>query len=151
VPSPPIVLHSAWLPTNDAAAFLGIHRRTLVRRARGGKIETREGEDGAVEYQVTPAMRAGGRATGGATGCHTPPMASGRATPPEGAPPAAILLSALSEALIRAGRAEAERDAARAELEAERDAHERTLAAARALEAAHVKRGRLLRRLAARG
>jgi hypothetical protein len=145
-----------WLPTDAAASALGIHRRTLVRRARAGLIDTRPGEAGTVLYAIPGGLEPGAA-----------PMAPSPDTTraPQGETPSpAILLAALAEALVRAGRAEAERDAARAtlanapaeldtaraELQAERAAHARTLAAALALEAAHVKRGAILRRLAAR-
>jgi len=39
-----------WLPTNAAAERLGIHRRTLQRRARSGEFWTRTGANGATEY-----------------------------------------------------------------------------------------------------
>ena len=41
-----------WLPTNAAAERLGIHRRTLQRRARSGEFWTRTGANGAVEYLI---------------------------------------------------------------------------------------------------
>lgn len=45
-------LRSTWLPTNEAAELLGVSRRTIQRRARSGKIETRPGVNGSVEYRV---------------------------------------------------------------------------------------------------
>ena len=152
----PVILRPQWLPTNEAAEALGIHRRTLVRRARRGEVSTRTSADGAVLYAVPE---------GAAPASATRARPQGATRAPQGeTPPPAILLEALSEALVRAGRAEAERDAARAELErirqtaaeaaadleAERAAHARTLEAARDLEARHVKRGTILRRVAAR-
>ena len=119
-------LHSEWLPTAEAAARLGIHRRTLQRRARAGHIRC-EKRDGATFYQVpavAPAPQANATpatvarhpdATWHATADATP-NATPAATPDAGTPDATILAII---ARLEEGRADAERRAAVAEYRAE--------------------------------
>lgn len=139
-------LHSQWLPTRDACAQLGVTRRTLQRRAAAGAIDTRSAPDGRTLYAVPVA---GVAATGDAPSPATRHPAT-PATHPATHPAVAALAGELAAALERALRAELERDEARArgaQLEAERDA---ARAAGADLAARLVKRGRILRELAAR-
>ena len=126
-----------WLPAAQAAQALGVAERTLRHRAAHGSIQRRR--DGRqVLYLVTSAV--------------TPATVTPNTRPATLAEPAAIaaLAGELAAALERAVRAELERDGARAlvaQLEAERDA---ARAAGVDLAARLVKRGRILRELAAR-
>jgi len=43
---------SLWIPTREAVKHFGIHKRTLQRWARSGKVETIQSEDGKVFYKV---------------------------------------------------------------------------------------------------
>ena len=99
---------------NEAAAELGISRRTIQRRARSGQVETRPGVDGTIEYRVprrdvTPAD----------TVPLMPPV-TGTGTPPDTAEtlPAVEELRALLAA-EQTSRVDAERRAAVAEYRAE--------------------------------
>lgn len=139
-------LHTQWLPTRDACAQLGVTRRTLQRRAAAGAIDTRPAPDGRTLYAV-PATGSGATVDAPAPATRHPATP---ATHPATHPAVAALAGELAVALERAVRAELERDAARAQvaqLEAERD---EARAAGVDLAARLVKRGRILRELAAR-
>lgn len=164
-------LHSEWLPTREAASRLGIHRRTLQRRARAGHIESRQ-RDGVAEYRVPNPPEP--RGVGALPRVATPPPATPVATPSHSAAELATLRGLLDDAI--AARVDAERRASVAEyraaiaetdpavveglrasiaeahaelarMTAERD--EAKAAVAR-LDAAMRKRYQLIRRLAAR-
>ncbi len=101
-------LRPEWLPTHEAAARLGVHRRTLQRRARAGQIESRY-QNGVAEYLVPHDPNPRGNAT--------PPPAAATGTPPvDQTPEIRLLLSMLDEA--NRERREAERRANEAEFKA---------------------------------
>jgi len=124
-----IHLHPRWMPTRDAAAELGLHVRTLQRRARAGRIATRTAEDGATLYALPPA---------GAEGT----------TPPAGATPQPHPPAALERLIERAIRAELELEHTRAELATARAELATARDLARDLAARLIRRGELLRRVA---
>jgi len=130
-----VSLHSEWLPTREAAAWFGIHRRTLIRRARAGQVETRTTASGAVEYHVAP------RDLIDATPRHglTPPPT---ATPRDGD----------SRATLRAELVAAERRAAVAEYQLKNVTAERDEAREQGQRLADAMRKRhgLIKRLTAR-
>ena len=109
-------LHATWLPTRDAAAQLGVNRRTLQRWASAGRIESKPGPDGATLYRVAIADQAAARDT-------VPPAtvapATRGATPRDFAAPSPVgeLVHALRDALHSAALAGVQRDAAIAELD----------------------------------
>ena len=109
-------LHATWLPTRDAAAQLGVNRRTLQRWASAGRIESRPGPDGVTLYRVPKNDTAAARDT-------VPPTAVTRAArvaaPRDTAAtsPVGELVHALRDALHSAALAGVQRDAAIAELD----------------------------------
>lgn len=136
-----------WLPLRDAARALAVHPRTLQRRARTGRIDTRPGPGDAILYAVPRAVPSP----------RTPPPTPRRDNPPASTPPdrqhrpdpVAGLVGQIGVLSMRAARAELEAERLRAELadvQAERD---RVVAIARDLEARLIKRGEILRRVAA--
>jgi hypothetical protein len=139
-------LGTEWADTRDAAARLGIHRRTLQRRARAGRIETRTIEDGRVQYRLTPDAFDDGERHGATTPSRH--SDTGPGTPWQGgATPATDALRA-EIAYLRAALVDAERRAAVAEYRAELAETERDAARdrVRALRTGTI--ARLARRVA---
>lgn len=152
-PAPPSPPHGfQWLPTRAAARALACHVRTLQRRASAGRIRTRTADDGATFYAVPIAASDTPHASA------PPPHVSHVASPgaaaavaPAVAPDAAVaaLAAQLERAIERA--LVAERLAGQLAEQLERalvDAADVRTAAAE-LEARHVRRGAIVRRLAA--
>jgi len=152
----PTPLHADWIPTADACARLRVNRRTLQRWASAGRILARQGADGRTLYQVAALPPA---ATGAAPSPATSRPATAGVAPRDNAAPDAVreLVRELADSLRAAHVAELERaDAVRiaAELREElaaataRAEHAERIAAD--LAERLIRRGELVRRLAAR-
>lgn len=104
-------LESAWLPTRDACARLGVTRRTLQRWAKAGRIDSRD-DNGHTVYRVTPDHASPARDTG--------PVSQARRTT-HATRDTAPIVAELRELLDASNRAriDAERRAATAEYRAD--------------------------------
>jgi len=105
-----------WLPTDRAAVALGIHRRTLQRRARAGMVDARTGPGGAMLYAIPSATLSAAPVAPPPVAPQGTPYRDNRTPPVAPATPAGDLGAALVALTDRTVRAELDAAAARAEL-----------------------------------